>query len=66
MKEINNKKASVKVITKADHTLTYNLSGKRSETIKRRDLYKDNPSLVFAPGAVPLMVHWLNALYSNH
>lgn len=66
MREIKNINASVKVIAKADHTLTYNLNGKRSETIKRRNLYKDNPSLVFAPGAVPLMVNWLNGLYSNH
>lgn len=59
MKEIKNPNATIKVIAKADHTLTFNTTGKRSETIKTRELHKDNPSLVFAPGAVPLMVDWL-------
>lgn len=63
MKEINNTNATVKVIAKADHTLTFNLSGKRNETIARREQFKDNPELIFAPGAVPIMVTWLKELY---
>jgi uncharacterized protein len=66
MQEIKNTDALVKVIAKADHTLTFNLTGKRSETNNRREKYKDNPSLVFAPGAVSLMVGWLNGLNLNH
>jgi len=59
MIEIKNPDATVKIIFRADHTLTFNLTGKRSETISRREQYKDNPSMVFAPGAVELMVEWL-------
>jgi uncharacterized protein len=59
MIEIKNPDATVKINAGADHTLTFNLTGKRSETISRREQYKDNPSMVFAPGAVELMVEWL-------
>jgi hypothetical protein len=63
MKAIKNSNAKIKVISKADHTLTFNLTGKREETISRREHYTDNPALVFAPGAVQLMTDWLNELY---
>jgi len=63
MKEIGNSAAVIKVIAQADHTLTYNLTGNVDDTRKRREVYKDNPSMVFAPGAIPLMTDWLSGLY---
>lgn len=62
MIEIHNHDTTIKIIARADHTLTYNLTGKRSETIKRRELYKDNPAQIFAPGVVKLMTGWLTSL----
>jgi uncharacterized protein len=59
MAEINNPDFTIKIIPQADHTLTFNITGRRSETIERRELYKDNPSMIFAPGAVQLMADWL-------
>jgi pimeloyl-ACP methyl ester carboxylesterase len=51
-----------RIIPDADHTLTFNQTGKRSETIKRREDYKSNPEAIFAPGYVSLMTGWLKAL----
>lgn len=59
-KELKN--ASVRIIPKADHTLTLNQTGKRAETIERRERYKDNPKEIFAPGFVSLMTEWLKTL----
>jgi uncharacterized protein len=64
MVEIKNPDATIKIIAQADHTLTFNLTGKRSETINRRALYKDNPKMVFAPEAVQLMVEWLKSRFN--
>jgi uncharacterized protein len=62
MKEINNPNALVKIIAQADHTLTLNLTGKRSETIERREHYKNNPKEIFALGYISMMTAWLNKL----
>lgn len=51
-----------RIIPDADHTLTFNQSGKRSETIKRREEYKSKPEAIFAPGYVSLMTSWLKTL----
>lgn len=59
---IGNRDTLIRIIPKADHTLTFNLTGKRSETIERRELYKDSPKEVFAPGYVSLMTGWLKDL----
>lgn len=63
LETIGNSNVMLKLIPEADHTLTYNLSGKSSETLKRRDTYKDNPEEIFAPGYVDLMTEWLGTLY---
>ncbi|MCD8540719.1 MAG: alpha/beta hydrolase [Leadbetterella sp.] len=63
MRNIGNRNVSIKIIPDADHTLTFNLSGKSAATIERRKQYKDNPAAVFAPGYVPLMVGWLQGLF---
>ena len=53
---------TLKIIPNADHTLTLNLTGKRSETLKRREQYKNNPKEIFASGYVDLMSNWLKKL----
>ncbi len=63
LKGIENEQARVEVIPNADHTMTFNLSGKSSDTRKRREDFKDKPEKIFAPGYVSLMVDWLK---SNH
>jgi pimeloyl-ACP methyl ester carboxylesterase len=62
MEEIGNKKAKIIVLPNADHTLTYNHSGKRTETIERREKYKDEPEKIFAPGYLEVMISWLKEL----
>lgn len=62
MEEIGNMKAKVAIIPNADHTLTYNISGKRKETLERREAYRDEPEKIFAPGYLDLMVGWLESL----
>jgi uncharacterized protein len=57
---IGNHNSLLKIIPKADHTLTFNLTGKRSETIERREQYKNNPKKIFAPGYISTMTEWLN------
>jgi uncharacterized protein len=58
-----NRSSVLKIIPKADHTLTLNLTGKRSETIARREQYKNNPKEIFATGYISLMSDWLKGLY---
>lgn len=66
MKRIGNPDALIKIIPDADHTLTLNKTGKRAETIARREKYKDNPKEIFAPGYVSLMTDWLKQLRFHH
>jgi uncharacterized protein len=61
MKEMKNPDYTGKIIPRADHTLTFNLTGKHAETIERRNRYKEDPQKIFAPGAVELMTGWLKA-----
>ncbi len=62
LKRTGNHKLTARILPKADHTLTFNETGKRSETIARREQYKDKPEAIFAPGYVTLMTNWLKAL----
>lgn len=62
MEAIGNRAVTIKTIPNADHTLTLNQSGLRSETAKRREQYKDEPEKIFAPGYVQTMTDWLSAL----
>ena len=62
LKNIGNANLVARIIPKADHTLTLNQTGKRAETIERRERYKDNPKEIFAPGFVSLMTGWLKTL----
>jgi uncharacterized protein len=57
---MDNHNSLLRIIPKADHTLTLNLTGKRSETIKRREQYKNNPEEIYAPGYISTMTEWLN------
>lgn len=59
---IKNGNSLLRIIPKADHTLTYNLTGQRSETIKRREQYKNTPKEIFAIGYISLMTNWLKDL----
>jgi uncharacterized protein len=59
---IGNQNFMLKIIPNADHTLTLNRTGKRSETIKRREQYVTNPKEIFATGYVSLMSNWLKTL----
>ena len=59
MNFIGNTSATLSIIPHADHTLTKNASGKRSETIARRKQFKDNPEEIFAPGYITAMTVWL-------
>ncbi len=54
-----NPNSVLKIIPNADHTLTLNLTGKRSETIARREQYKNNPKEIFALGYISIMTDWL-------
>lgn len=63
LERMGNHDALIRIIPDADHTLTFNLTGKRAETIKRRELYKNNPKEIFAPGYVSLMTGWLKGLH---
>lgn len=63
MRNIGNQNVYLKIVPEADHTLTFNLSGKSAATRERRAQYKDNQAAVFAPGYVPLMVNWLQGLF---
>ena len=65
MRAAGNQKFSYKIVPDADHTLTFNLTGKGAETQERRDQYKDNPAAIFAPGYVSLMVNWLQGLFDE-
>lgn len=62
LSSIGNKNVLTKIIPDADHTLTFNQTGKRAETITRREQYKDKPEAIFAPGYVSLMTGWLQNL----
>lgn len=66
MKRIGNTRALIRIIPDADHTLTFNHTGKRAETIERRERYKDNPKEIFGPGYVALMTDWLKHLDLPH
>jgi uncharacterized protein len=59
---IGNHNSLLKIIPNADHTLTLNRTGKRSETIKRREQYVTSPKEIFATGYVSLMSNWLKTL----
>jgi uncharacterized protein len=59
---IGNHNSLLRIIPKADHTLTLNLTGKRSETIARREQYKNNPEEIFALGYISIMTDWLMKL----
>jgi uncharacterized protein len=65
MQTFGNKNFSKMIIPNADHTLTFNLTGKASATRERREQYKDNPAEVFAPGYVSLMTDWLQGLFED-
>lgn len=62
LKRMGNRKLTARILPEADHTLTFNKTGKRSETIARREQYKDKPEAIFTPGYVSLMTNWLKAL----
>jgi len=62
MKKIGNKKATVVIVPQADHTLTFNISGKSEETIERRKTFEKEPEKIFAPGYLDLMTEWLKKL----
>lgn len=66
MKRIGNSRALIRIIPDADHTLTFNHTGKRAETMERRERYKNDPKEIFAPGYVPLMTDWLKRLNIHH
>lgn len=65
LQRIGNTNSLLKIIPKADHTITLNLTGKRAETIQRRELYKNDPEKIFSPGYVSLMSDWLKGLYQK-
>lgn len=65
MEEAGNRNCTIAIINNADHTLTYNLSGRRSETIRRREEYQQEPEKQFAPGYVAAMTGWLMNLESS-
>ncbi|SDB99503.1 alpha/beta hydrolase family protein [Niabella drilacis] len=62
LKRAGNSNVLVRIIPDADHTLTFNRTGKRAETIKRREQYSKSPAAVFAPGYIQLMTDWLAGL----
>jgi len=62
MKAIGNQNFSIKIVADADHTMTFNVTGKSSATRERREQYKHNPKEIFAPGYVSLMTDWLTEL----
>lgn len=62
MKNIGNNYVKIAIIKNADHTLTHNYTGRRQETIERRNKYVNNPKKIFAKGYVALMVNWLKGL----
>lgn len=62
MEQIGNKHAKMVIVPNADHTLTYNKTGRREETMERREKYKDKPEEIFAPGYLKLMSKWLKSL----
>lgn len=62
MEEAGNTNCTIAIISHADHTLTYNSSGRRAETMKRREEYSHQPAKQFAPGYVATMTGWLMAL----
>ena len=59
MQAINNQSVRIEIINDADHTLTYNNSGKRAETNQRRESFREDPAKIFAPGYLDLMLNWL-------
>ena len=65
MEEAGNTQCTMTIINNADHTLTYNTSGRRAETIRRREEYQQEPEKQFAPGYVAAMTGWLMNLESS-
>lgn len=63
--QVKNRNVYLHIIPKADHTLTFNLSGKRAETNSRREKYKNSQKEVFAPGYISLMLDFLKNLNKN-
>lgn len=63
MRALGKQHVSQQIIPDADHTLTFNLTGKSAATEERRAQYKDHPAVVFAPGYVSLMTDWLQGLF---
>lgn len=62
LKRIGNRNVLIRIIPDADHTLTWNRTGARAETLRRRAQYAHNPAAVFAPGYIQLMKDWLAGL----
>ncbi|KAB7530354.1 alpha/beta fold hydrolase [Flagellimonas olearia] len=62
MEQIKNERFKMVIIPNADHTLTFNHTGRRTATVERREKYKDNPKKIFAPGYLKSMVDWLKGL----
>ncbi|MGE0589814.1 MAG: alpha/beta hydrolase family protein [Cyclobacteriaceae bacterium] len=60
---IKNEHARIEIIPDADHTMTFNLSGRNSDTWKRRKDFRDNPEKIFAPDYVSLMIEWLKSTF---
>ncbi|MEC7262939.1 MAG: alpha/beta hydrolase [Bacteroidota bacterium] len=62
MKKIANNKTTIVIVPQADHTLTFNTSGKTEETIERRKAFEQDPENIFAPGYLDLMAEWIKKL----
>lgn len=59
MQGLNNRQARIEILAAADHTLTYNNSGRRAETNQRRESFREEPAKILAPGYLDLMLGWL-------
>lgn len=62
MKQLGNKQANIVIVPHADHTLAYNKTGRREETVERREKYNNSPDKIFAPGYLKLLADWLKGL----
>ena len=59
MQRLKNRQARIEILAGADHTLTYNNSGRRAETNQRRESFREEPAKILAPGYLDLMLGWL-------
>jgi hypothetical protein len=62
MQRLKNRQVRIEILAGADHTLTYNNSGKRAETNQRRESFREEPAKILAPGYLDLMLGWLRDL----